>query len=112
MGSSKASACCFVEDKIDRVGWNRGLLELASGDEICAYYSTLMQQTFLPSGRVKYYPKHEYLGDGEFKSIVTGKTSRVSDTTRIVDATYMKVEVPSMRKAPYEVWEGVDIGEA
>jgi hypothetical protein len=100
------------EDKIDVVGWNEGLFELATGDEIGAYYSSLMQQTYLPSGRVQYYPKHEYLENGEFKSIVTDKVYRVSNTTCIVDATYMKVEVPSMRQPPYEVWDGVDLGEA
>src|SRR6202012_5741267 len=27
------------EDKIDQVGWNKGLAELATGDEVCAYYN-------------------------------------------------------------------------
>ena len=96
---------------IESVGWNKGLFELASGDEVCGYYATLMQQTFLSSGRVKYFPKHEYLGNGEFKGILTEKTYRVAETTRIVDATYMKVEVPSMRKPPYEVFDGVELGK-
>ena len=39
-------------DSIDKVGWNKGLYELASRDEVCAYYDTVMNQTFLPSGRV------------------------------------------------------------
>ncbi|OBR02189.1 hypothetical protein CH63R_14490 [Colletotrichum higginsianum IMI 349063] len=97
------------ENAIDKVGWNKGLLELASRDEVCAYYDTVMQHTFLPSGRVAYYPKHEYTGGREFHSIMTGKAYQVGEGTRIVDATYMKVVVPSMRKPPYEVAEDVEV---
>lgn len=97
------------EDSIDTHGWNKGLLELATGDQVCAYYSTVMHQTLLPSGRVKYYPKHEYTGEGGFKSLLTDKAYQVGPDTKIVDATYMKVEVPSMRPPPYQVTEGVDV---
>ncbi|KAK6215476.1 pyridine nucleotide-disulfide oxidoreductase [Colletotrichum tabaci] len=97
------------QDRIDQVGWNKGLIELASRDEVCSYYDTLMNQTFLPSGRVAYYPKHEYTGGREFRSILTGKSYQVGEGTRIVDATYMKVTVPSMRKPPYEVAEDVQL---
>ncbi|KAH8744435.1 pyridine nucleotide-disulfide oxidoreductase-domain-containing protein [Diaporthe sp. PMI_573] len=95
-------------DSIDKVGWNKGLYELASRDEICAYYDTVMHQTFLPSGRVAYYPKHEYTGGREFHSILTGKAYQVGKETRIVDATYMKVKVPSMGPPVYQVAEDVE----
>ena len=52
------------ENKIDQVGWNQGLAELATVHEICAYYSIVMTQAFLPSGRVAYYPKHRCTGKG------------------------------------------------
>ncbi|KAK3718638.1 hypothetical protein LTR37_004855 [Vermiconidia calcicola] len=91
------------EDKIDQVGWNKGLMELATVDEVCAYYSIVMHQTFLPSGRVAYYPKHIYTGEGQFHSVVTNKAYQVGDNTRIVDATYMNVKVPSMSPPSYVV---------
>ncbi|KAI8939153.1 hypothetical protein NX059_004987 [Plenodomus lindquistii] len=97
------------EDKIDQVGLNKGLMELATGDEVCAYFGKVMQQTFLPSGRVVYYPKHDYLGEGKFRSIITHKTIQVGPNTRIVDATYMKVVVPAMRPPVYEVVDGVEV---
>ncbi|KAH6716397.1 pyridine nucleotide-disulfide oxidoreductase-domain-containing protein [Leptodontidium sp. MPI-SDFR-AT-0119] len=97
------------ENTIDQTGWNKGLFELATGDEVLAYYSKVMNRTFLPSGRVSYHPKHEYLGKGEFRSIVTNKIYRVGEKTQIVDATYMKVEVPSMRPPRYQVAEGVNL---
>jgi hypothetical protein len=68
-----------------------------------------MQQTFLPSGRVEYYPMHEYKGEGEFRSIITNKTIRVGADTRIVDARFMKVKVPAMRPPSYEVAEDVHL---
>lgn len=95
------------EDKIDQIGWNKGMYELATVDEVCAYFSKVMHQTFLSSGRVEYYPKHEYVGEGEFKSIVTNKAIRVGKDTRIVDATFMKVKVPAMCPPAYQVSQDV-----
>jgi hypothetical protein len=68
-----------------------------------------MHQTLIPSGRVKYFPKHEYLGDGTFKSLITGKTFRVGENTKIVDATYQNTEVPSMRPPPYEFSSDIEV---
>ena len=95
------------EGKIDEVGLNKGMAELATGDEVCAYFSKVMHQTLLPSGRVTYYPKHEWLGDGKFRSILTNKVICVGDSTRIVDATWMKVKVPVMGPPSYEVAKDV-----
>jgi hypothetical protein len=96
-------------DQIDRVGWNKGLGELASRDEVCSYYDGLMHQTFLPSGRVTYYPKHEYSGHGVFTSVLTGKAYHAGSNTCIVDATFMKVKVPSMSPPAYTVASGVQL---
>jgi hypothetical protein len=94
--------------KVDKVGWNQGLASLAPGAEVSAYFQHVVHDTFLPSGRVSYFNKHEYLGKGSFKSLVTAKEYVVGEGTRIVDATYMRTIVPSMRKPPYEVADGVD----
>jgi len=97
------------DQKIDQIGFNKGFAELATGDEIVAYYTKVLKSTLLPSGRVTYYPLHNYTGDGEFQSIVTGKTIRVGSNTRIVDTTYVKVTVPSMGPPPYEVSDNVNL---
>jgi hypothetical protein len=96
-------------DRIDKIGWNRGLHELATGDEICAYYGQIMDQHFRPSGRVAYYPRCEHNGDDEWRSLVSGKTFRVGKETRIVDATFMRVMVPSMRPPAYDVARDVHL---
>ncbi|CAN9258320.1 unnamed protein product [Alternaria alternata] len=97
------------EKNIDNIGGNKGMSELATGDGVCSYFSRVMQQTFLPTGRVEYYPLHEYVSEGRFQSIITNKAFQVGPETRIVDATFMKVEVPAMRPPPYEVAEDVHL---
>lgn len=97
------------ENTIDQAGWNKGLYELATSDEVLAYYDKVLNQTFLPSGRVAYYPKCDYLGNGEFRSLVSGKKYSVGKETRIVDATYMRVKVPSMAPPAYGVADDVKL---
>ncbi|KAF7882316.1 uncharacterized protein EAF01_011768 [Botrytis porri] len=97
------------EDKIDMVGWNRGLAELATSDEILAYYTRVLTQRFLPSHRVTYYPLCEYTSGGEFYSTVTGMKYSVGNETRIVDATFMRVKVPSMSPPVYSVADDVKL---
>jgi hypothetical protein len=93
-------------DVKDRTGWNAGLYELASGAEVCAYFDQVMQRQFLPSGRVQYFPSCEHLGDGRFVSVPSGREFSV-DARKTVDATYMKVSVPSVRGPLYQVAPGV-----
>ncbi|EAT90163.2 hypothetical protein SNOG_01951 [Parastagonospora nodorum SN15] len=97
------------EKNIDKIGGNKGMSELATGDEVRSYFTRVMEQTFLPTGRVEYYPLHECAGEGEYRSIITNKTIQVGPETRIVDATFMKVEVPAMRPPPYEVAKDVHL---
>lgn len=89
-------------DAIDETGWNKGLHELASGAEVCAYFDHVMQRRFLASGRVQYFPMCEYLGDNSFKSMVNGEIQKVI-ACKVVDATYMNVSVPSVKPPEYQV---------
>lgn len=93
-------------DVIDATGYNAGLYELASSGEVVGYFGQVMQQHLLASGRVQYFPMCEHEGDGRFHSRLTGEQWRV-EAGKIVDATYMKVTVPSMREPPYAVDHGV-----
>ena len=93
-------------DSKDATGWNRGLFELASGSEVMAYFDHVMHQQFLPSGRVQYFPMSECNGDRSFRSMVSGEQLDV-DCSKVVDAAYMNVTVPSMRGPSYEVAAGM-----
>lgn len=92
---------------IDARGWNKGLYELASGTEVVTYFDQILQQQFLPSGRVQYFPMCEYTGNSGFRSLVTGRDYQVKVNRKIVDATYMQVTVPSIRPPNYSVAPGV-----
>jgi hypothetical protein len=94
-------------DSIDRVGWNEGLYELATAGEVCAYFDQVMHQHLLPGGRVSYFPMAEYLGARRFRTL-GGVDYTVDVSNRVVDATYLRTVVPSMRPPPYHVGDGID----
>ncbi len=90
----------------DTRGGNAGLYELASGAEVVAYFDQVMQQQFLPSGRVSYFPMTEYVEGGRLVSRVSGESTKTEAKT-VVDATYSQVVVPSMRPPGFDVAEGM-----
>jgi hypothetical protein len=90
----------------DTHGSNAGLYELASGAEVAAYFDQVMQQQFLPTGRVHYFPMSEFAEGGVIASLVSGAKTQVR-ATKTVDATYSRVTIPSMRRPPYHVADGV-----
>ena len=49
----------------DSTGFNAGLYGLASGAQVLAYFDQVMQQRFLPSGRVQWLPMSEHRQDAE-----------------------------------------------
>lgn len=87
----------------DKRGGNKGLYELASGTEVCTYFDQVMQRGLLASGRVQYFPMSEYLGNNRFRSLVTGAITEVEVTKKTVNATYMNVQVPSVRGPLFDV---------
>ena len=91
---------------IDTDGWNKGLYELATNSEVCAYFGQVMQRQFLPSERVRYFPLCEYRGEGHFTSLASNEAWTV-EAGKIVDATYMDVSVPSVSPPPFAIDEGV-----
>ena len=87
---------------IDATGLNKGLYELATNSEVCGYFDQVMQRQFLSSGRVRYFPSCEYLGKGQFSSLLSDEKYSVS-FKKEVDATYMNVVVPSKRPTPFSL---------
>ena len=94
-------------DRIDTDGLNRGFHELASGPEICAYFDGVMRHRLLPTGRVRFLPMTDYLGERRLRSMLTGQESEVSVRRRVVDATYLASRVPATEPPPFEVGDGV-----
>ena len=92
--------------RLDETGLNEGLADLATGREVLAYFDAVMRETFLPSGQVRYFPSSDYLGEGRFRSRLTGEETQVR-ARKTVDATWLKTTVPSTHVPTFEVAKGV-----
>lgn len=100
------------QDAIDRSGLNAGFYEIAGADELRAYFARVMQQVFIPSGRVSWFPCSNYLGGQtagrhSFVSRLTGATTEVRVRRKLVDTSYLEGSVPSVGVPPFQVAEGV-----
>jgi hypothetical protein len=92
--------------RIDEIGLNKGLHELAGGHEICAYFDQVMRQRLLPSGRVTYLPLSNY-DDGVVTSLATGERTILRARKKIVDVTLADTRVPSTHAPNFAVAPGV-----
>ena len=98
-------------DAIDRAGLNAGFYETAGADELRAYFAHVMQEHFLPTGRVRFFPCSDYLGahgdSHHFVSRLTGAKQEVRVKRKLVDTAYLEGAIPANSKPPFEVDEGV-----
>jgi hypothetical protein len=95
----------------DSDGFNAGLYGLASGAQVLAYFDHVMQQRFLPSGRVRWLPMTEHRGSADGRhhvaSLTSGDSSIVVVRKKVVDGTHARTAVPSTHPPKYEVASGV-----
>lgn len=90
------------KNRIDRIGVNKGMHDLATGAEVSAYYDEVMRHRFLPGGRVQYYPLCDYRGEGRFTSRLSGDEYHVN-YKKIVDATYLNTFVPATHTPNFKI---------
>ena len=95
------------EDRIDTTGTNAGFYELAGPDELTAYYQRVMQRTFLPTGRVRFFPCCDFVGEGRFVSRLGGSSWQARVRRKWVDTTYLEGTIPATHPPPFAVAEGV-----
>jgi hypothetical protein len=93
-------------DRLELDGRDAGFYERASGTEICTYFDEVMRDRFLASGRVRFFPESDYLGDRRFRSRVTGEETSVTVRRSVVDATYVASRVPATDPPPFDVSDG------
>lgn len=93
----------------DVTGLNKGYYELATGSEVNSYFERVMHQRFIPSERVSYFPMSDYLGDGRFVSLLSGRETQVKIARKTVDATYYGTTVPATHTPKFAVGEGVRV---
>jgi hypothetical protein len=95
------------QDRVEADGRDAGFFERASGTEIAGYYDEVLRHRLLATGRVRFFPMCDYLGDQRFQSRLTGEVTDVTVRKRVVDATYMASRVPATEPPPFEVADGV-----
>lgn len=100
------SSAELSKGRTDQTGLNQGLSDLASGAEVCAYFDDVMRHTFLPSGRVQFFPMCDYLGDNSFRSRLSGAEYTV-DAGKTVDATWLNTSIPSTHTPGFDIADGV-----
>ncbi len=100
-------------EQVDEDGPNRGLFPLATGAQISDYFNRLMQDRFLPSGRVDYRPQTKFTGiEGgvaTIRSDETGADVHIRVRRKIVDGTFYKTSVPATHERQFVVAHGTDI---
>ena len=83
--------------------------DLVSKAQILAYFE-LVLKNFVASGRVKLFSLCEYVGGKRFVSLVDKDLEyEVVVRKKIVDATYMDVQVPSITKPKFEIHPEVNL---
>ena len=84
---------------VDRSGINAGFHEAAGADELRAYYARVMEQHFLPTGRVAHHPcsDHHTGSDGRhfITSRLTGTVHEVRVRRKWVDTGFLEGRIPA-----------------
>ncbi len=93
-------------DAVEASGREAGMYGRASGAEIRAYYDDVMYKRLIPSGRVRFFPQCDYVGDHRFVSRLSGETFHVKVRKKLVDATYLSPSIPAITAPPFEIDAG------
>lgn len=97
------------QNRIDEAGPNKGYFELAGGAEVLAYFQSAMRDHLLPTGRVRYFPNSEFLGDNRFRNIFSGEETQVKVRRKLVDSTYFETSVPATHRRKFSVADGARV---
>ncbi|MEM9405031.1 MAG: NAD(P)/FAD-dependent oxidoreductase [Acidobacteriota bacterium] len=91
------------KNRIDTTGTNAGYCELSSGVEIARYYHELMEDVFVPSGRVQFLPMTRYTKEGDVVSLLSGEKRSVTARKKVVYANYLTTEIPATHRRKFDV---------
>lgn len=84
-------------------GPERGLHERARAAEVSEYYARVLTR-LVATGQVVFHGRTEYLGDRRFVSLLSGRRLH-APRARVVDATYLSPDIPSLTPPPFAVDE-------
>lgn len=96
---------------VERSGIDAGFHEAAGADELRGYYAHVMDQHFLPTGRVRHYPCSDYIagsgGQHRIRSRLSGAVQEIRVRRKLVDTAYLEGQVPATSPPPFAVAQGV-----
>ena len=95
--------------RVQQRGPETGLHERADSSQICAYYSDVLTERMLASGRVEFFANSEYVGDRQIVSRISGQRLEVPSRCRIVDARYLAPDIPADTPPPFDVADGARV---
>ncbi|MEX1258322.1 MAG: NAD(P)-binding protein [Gemmatimonadota bacterium] len=90
-------------------GPEAGWYDRATGTEIRAYYERVMQRHLIPTGRVRFFPKWEFVGGLRIASCLTGEVVEVKVRKKVVNAAYLSPSIPATSPPPFEVGAGASV---
>lgn len=100
-------------DRIDDTGPNAGFYERATAADIVGYYSSVLDEHLVPSGRVRFLGMCDYQGgdaDGHHViSRVTGEPTTVRVRRKLVDATNAESSIPATHTPPFAIDPGARV---
>lgn len=95
--------------ELQTTGPEAGLHVRADQPTICAYYDRVLAERMVGTGRVRFFPRHDYLGGRVVASSETGDRFEVPERCRIVDAHYLAPDIPAETEPRFAVAEGVSV---
>lgn len=96
------------QNRKDTTGHNAGYYELATGAEVLAYFDHVIQDHFLPTGRVRYMPNCDYRSNGEIIALDTGEQINLK-AGKVVDATYYGTTIPATHTPKFDIADGTNL---
>ena len=72
-----------------------GLYERATGREVLDYFGAVLDEQFLPSGRVRFLGGHDHRPGDRVVSRATGEETEIRVRRKVVDARYLETSVPA-----------------
>ncbi len=100
------SSRALGRDHIDQNGTNKGYFELASGTDVAGYFHAVMKEQLLASGRVRYLPMTDHVGDGVVRGVLSGDTTEIR-YKRLVDARMCENGIPLSHTRAFDVTPNV-----
>ena len=97
-------------NRVETQGRQAGMLELATGSELLAYFESVMRHRLLATDRVRWQPLSTWdFEAGQIVSRVTGERTEVRIARKQVDARYLSPVIPATHRPRFAIAEGAQV---